>query len=123
MNTLIIDNATLSATKLKYLLKNRDLNSSIISAGKITNIKEIIANNMFQDISYVFISVYLGNDLYEFINNFVVKRFPYAHIILTYVKENVIELPPTSLVGYDGVLGQPFNDKELDSLLLRIETQ
>lgn len=122
MNTLIIDNAMLSATKLKYLLRSRELEATIISSEKIAFIKETIIKEKFQNIGYIFVSMYLGNELSEFINNFVSKLFPQAHIILIFVKDNVVGLPPTSILNYDGVIGQPFLKKDLDNLLLRLET-
>lgn len=122
MNTLIIDNATLGATKLKYLLKNRNLNAIIINVGEVVKIKEAISNYDVSDVHYIFISAYLGEGLPEFINNFITQMFPSAHIILLCVKDKIAELPPTQLVLYDGVLSQPFSKKEIDKLLLALET-
>ena len=122
MNTLIIDNATLSATKLKCLLKSRNLNATIIVPEKLSVAFEKIDKDKGRAIRYIFISIYAKCDLVNLVNK-LVSNFPQAHIILVYVKGHVMELPSSSYVIRDGVLGHPFDKKELDRLLLFIETR
>ena len=120
MDILIIDDALLSAIKLKFLLKNRGLQSIILQTQELKKIVDVVQD---KTVRYVFVSVYIGRTLIELVNKIIPSIFPQARVILTYASHRVEDVPSTMIVDYDGVLRQPFNEKDLDNLLVKIETR
>ena len=122
MNALIIDNAVLSAANLKCLLKDRSLNAISVSSENLSDTLRRLNKNTQLAIRYIFISVYVKINLSEFVRK-LSTDFPWAYIVLVYVKRCPEQIPPSSSVIRDGVLGQPFDKKELDKLLVLLEAR